>query len=1023
MTESRGRIELEALLEHQGWMRAMARNLVVDDATVDDVVQDAWAAALAHPPRSESSVRSWLATVVRNLSYRTYRDRERRRRREESAAKPELGPSPQDAPADHLSEQLELQRRVIDAVLSLGESHREVVLLRYYEECSSAEIARRLQIPAATIRTRLKRAMDELRGRLDRDFGDRRRWGIALLPLAHLRPSSASISAASVAATGSRVLRPTPWIGIGTLIMSHQKIAALLVVAALLAVGVHFGTNGDEAGEPAGRRPDVIAKSSTPRATVQNNPSSSEANHSSATATPAGAAAVAETVGLRLRARVVDFDDRPIVGAAVTPPAMFDPVYTNLEGRIDFATEMFRSNGTVELVVSAEGYADAYPTVWVHPGADIDLGLIRLGPAGAISGFVSDPHGSRVAGVTVQVKLPNRYRPMETTSESDGSFAFDQLPLGYLNVKASTKERVSKSQTIALTAGSTPEQIERKPSERKPIELTLHPRDTSKLCRGIVLGPDGEPYPYAQVQSSSARGAIGTSTDARGEFSFATVPGFALTLSTKARQAGVRLSAAVENVYPGAEPLVLRMEESASVDLWFVDPDGAPAAPNNLKSFRQLPGGGRTSWAADVDVLPEPGHYRLFLAPREEWIEVGAVAYGDVDLGPFLPGRVPAELTVVLEPHPTVRVRVTSAGRPVSGASVSIHKSSGDDSTWETNGFPQLWKDSTQQRHTDAEGAAALAVNLDDARDEAEPWFGIRAQAEGFAPSRSALFTLGDIQRGVEVEIELGAGGAIEGELLLPEGRDPAGCYVAASGGDGEIYHVNVTSDGRYRFEGLTVGPWLVRQYFADMLHSRIGGSDGPRWGDVEWSCEVREGETTRFDLDLRDRLTFSLEGRVSIDGGSPGPWPVQLVAADARDAIARRYYRDVALDPTGRFECSAPYLGKHRLRIAGKLADGSRLSIRDEFDLSAGANEWQLSVELAPLAGVFETQRPKRLWHQLRQGDRLVETALSVAEDGSFSGRVPRGVGQLVYRDEGVQFTHPIELGPAGVADLRLAQ
>jgi len=52
---------IEQLLEHSGWARRLAAGLVSDSSRADDVVQDAWVAALAHPPAHSENLRSWFA--------------------------------------------------------------------------------------------------------------------------------------------------------------------------------------------------------------------------------------------------------------------------------------------------------------------------------------------------------------------------------------------------------------------------------------------------------------------------------------------------------------------------------------------------------------------------------------------------------------------------------------------------------------------------------------------------------------------------------------------------------------------------------------------------------------------------------------------------------------------------------------------------------------------------------------------------------------------------------------------------
>lgn len=59
--------------------------------------------------------------------------------------------------------QKELQSAVGEAVLALPIKYREIIILYYYEELHTADIASLLQQPESTIRTRLRRAREKLR--------------------------------------------------------------------------------------------------------------------------------------------------------------------------------------------------------------------------------------------------------------------------------------------------------------------------------------------------------------------------------------------------------------------------------------------------------------------------------------------------------------------------------------------------------------------------------------------------------------------------------------------------------------------------------------------------------------------------------------------------------------------------------------------------------------------------------------------------------------------------------------------
>jgi DNA-directed RNA polymerase specialized sigma24 family protein len=49
------------------WLRRLAVALCRDPASVDDMVQETWLAALRRPPDPERPAAPWLATVLRNL--------------------------------------------------------------------------------------------------------------------------------------------------------------------------------------------------------------------------------------------------------------------------------------------------------------------------------------------------------------------------------------------------------------------------------------------------------------------------------------------------------------------------------------------------------------------------------------------------------------------------------------------------------------------------------------------------------------------------------------------------------------------------------------------------------------------------------------------------------------------------------------------------------------------------------------------------------------------------------------------
>jgi RNA polymerase sigma factor (sigma-70 family) len=216
-----------ALLREAGWVRRVAARLVRDGSAADDVAQDAWVQALKQRPDASTTLRGWLAEVMRRLAHTRARAEARRRARDsrelvESAAA-ERGEAER---ADRLLEKAELLRGIAQMVGELDEPYRSTLLLRYFEGCSAADIARRQGVPAGTVRWRLKEALDQLRARLSREVdGDRARR--ALAPIA-------------------------PFAGGGGLMIPALKAAAVVIaVAGGVTAGVVHHRHAAVAGGPA----------------------------------------------------------------------------------------------------------------------------------------------------------------------------------------------------------------------------------------------------------------------------------------------------------------------------------------------------------------------------------------------------------------------------------------------------------------------------------------------------------------------------------------------------------------------------------------------------------------------------------------------------------------------------------------------------------------------------------------------------------------------------------------------------
>ncbi|MCI0587187.1 MAG: sigma-70 family RNA polymerase sigma factor [Planctomycetes bacterium] len=172
--------DAQALLIHREFLRNLAGALLRDEHAAEDVVQETWVAALRNPPRKTGSLRAWLARVARNRALDEVRRNARRAARESQAPPPSPVPTPEE-----IAHREAVRRDVVAGVLSLPDPYRSVLILRFYEDLSAEECARRLDRPLETVRTQIRRGLERLRLDLDRRHGGTRiAWAVALAPLA-----------------------------------------------------------------------------------------------------------------------------------------------------------------------------------------------------------------------------------------------------------------------------------------------------------------------------------------------------------------------------------------------------------------------------------------------------------------------------------------------------------------------------------------------------------------------------------------------------------------------------------------------------------------------------------------------------------------------------------------------------------------------------------------------------------------------------------------------------------------------
>src|SRR5215470_16699897 len=166
----------QVVLPHLDAAHNLARWLVRDPPTAEDVVQDAVMRAWKYFASFRGgSVRAWLLQIVRNTAYTCMRTR--RRGAEVLLGSGELAgkdadteeervdlqlPDPRPGPEAMLAHRQDLAA-LDEALSALPVALRECLILRELEMLSYKEIARITDVPIGTVMSRLARAREALR--------------------------------------------------------------------------------------------------------------------------------------------------------------------------------------------------------------------------------------------------------------------------------------------------------------------------------------------------------------------------------------------------------------------------------------------------------------------------------------------------------------------------------------------------------------------------------------------------------------------------------------------------------------------------------------------------------------------------------------------------------------------------------------------------------------------------------------------------------------------------------------------
>ncbi|MEW6744901.1 MAG: carboxypeptidase regulatory-like domain-containing protein [Planctomycetota bacterium] len=374
----------------------------------------------------------------------------------------------------------ELERRLVEEVLLLAEPYRSAVLLRFFAGRSVRQIAADRSLPIGTVETHLKRAIAELRERLDRGWGDRRSWGMALLSLVTGKSTSSLAAMKGAAALLS-----------GGLLMTLKlkvAIVALVVITLLATWWVFESVSEKRAASSWASRARREVEQVSPRA---QHTSDLAADPPAAREPLRGAHVPAEPMVDRgtLRVCVFEKDHTPAVGVWVRllrPDASDfwhgEPrARTGIHGSCRFENQ---AEGRVAVVLDRNVRGSAK----IEAGKETELTL-EIPEGLDIDGLVVNAVGEPVSNAEIWMSGFGRTIEGEVTTQSgaDGTF---HIPSAATDVRIHARApgyASSLTHWLRGAAGTTTK-----------VKLVLESQGGEVM--GRVLDPEGEPIENAIVR-------------------------------------------------------------------------------------------------------------------------------------------------------------------------------------------------------------------------------------------------------------------------------------------------------------------------------------------------------------------------------------------------------------------------------------------------------------------------------------------------------------------------------------------
>jgi len=156
----------EAYRRHAGAVFGLAQRLLWERALAEEMVQEIFLRLWEHPDRfdqTRGSLRSFLLMDAHARCVDRIRSDSRRKEREERSARAELV---SDYDIDLEAHDLEIAAQVREALTTLSDAERRAIELAYFGGHTYREVARILEEPEGTIKSRIRTGLTRLRTQL-----------------------------------------------------------------------------------------------------------------------------------------------------------------------------------------------------------------------------------------------------------------------------------------------------------------------------------------------------------------------------------------------------------------------------------------------------------------------------------------------------------------------------------------------------------------------------------------------------------------------------------------------------------------------------------------------------------------------------------------------------------------------------------------------------------------------------------------------------------------------------------------